>query len=245
MLDSVVEKRFTAENAESAEAEKGMTEARNRPSNEGISLRGSRRGDYDAIAFIPFGCGPLMEQTPSSLLQRLRRPGDSAAWDRFVELYTPLLYYWARRVGLRTEDAADLVQDVFVLLVHKLPEFEYDRRKSFRAWLRTVTLNKFREGRRRRPPAAEGNGALDHLAGPDTAEALWEDEYRQHLAEHALKLMQADFQPATWKACWEYVVNGRPAAEVAAELGLSVGAVHAARFRILTRLRQELQGLLD
>ena len=61
---------------------------------------------------------------------------------RFVELYTPLLYYWARRVGLRRQDAADLVQDVFTLLVRKLPEFTYDRNKRFRAWLRTVTLNR-------------------------------------------------------------------------------------------------------
>jgi RNA polymerase sigma-70 factor (ECF subfamily) len=192
------------------------------------------------------GCDLSMEQTPSSLLQRLRRPGDPAAWERFVELYTPLLYYWARRVGLRSADAADLVQEVFLILVRKMPEFEYDPRKSFRSWLRTVTLNKFHEGRRRQPPAPEENGVpLDELAVPDTAEALWEEEYRQHLAEHALELMKADFQPSTWKACWEYVVNGRPAAEIAVELDLSVGAVHAARFRVLTRLRQEMRGMLD
>jgi RNA polymerase sigma-70 factor (ECF subfamily) len=157
-----------------------------------------------------------------------------------------LLYYWARDVGLRADDAADLVQDVFLLLVRKLPEFEYDPNKSFRSWLRTVTLNKFREGRRKRPTAAMEEGVpLEALAVPDTAEALWEEEYRQHLAQQALALMQADFQQATWKACWEYVVNERPAAEIAAELGMSVGAVHAARFRVLTRLRQELRGLLD
>jgi RNA polymerase sigma-70 factor (ECF subfamily) len=57
--------------------------------------------------------------------------------------------------------------------------------------------------------------------------------------------MKADFQPTTWKACWEYVVADRPPAEVAAELGISVGAVYVAKSRVLNRLRQELQGLLD
>ncbi len=40
-------------------------------------------------------------------------------------------------------------------------------------------------------------------------------------------------------------MEGQPAAEVAAELGLTVGAVCAARFRVLDRLRNELAGLLE
>jgi len=32
---------------------------------------------------------------------------------------------------------------------------------------------------------------------------------------------------------------------VAAELGLTVGAVYAAKFRVLERLRSELRGLLE
>src|SRR5262245_1478691 len=56
-----------------------------------------------------------MDTTSVSLLERLRRPGAHEAWARFVHLYTPLLYYWARRLGLREEDAADLVQDVFTV----------------------------------------------------------------------------------------------------------------------------------
>ena len=47
-----------------------------------------------------------------------------------------LLYSWGRRVGLQPAAAADLVQDVLLVLVQKLPEFEYDRTKSFRAWLK-------------------------------------------------------------------------------------------------------------
>jgi len=81
-----------------------------------------------------------MHTTPPSLLEQVRRSDDIQAWRRFVDLYTPLLFHWARRVGLREPDAADLVQDIFVLLVKKLPDFQYDRNKGFRAWLRTVAL---------------------------------------------------------------------------------------------------------
>src|SRR5439155_714941 len=61
----------------------------------------------------------------------------------------------------------------------------------------------------------------------------------------ALRIMQAEFQPATWKACWECVVAGRPPEAVAAELGISVNAVYLAKSRVLRRLHEELRGLLD
>src|SRR6058998_2879516 len=113
-----------------------------------------------------------MATTPISLLEKLRQPADQLAWKQFVHLYTPLLFHWARRVGLQTQDAADLVQDVFTVLVQKLPEFRYDRQKSFRGWLRTVTLNKWREKQRRRavPTADGGSEDLAELPAPEGGE---------------------------------------------------------------------------
>lgn len=186
-----------------------------------------------------------MDSTSPSLLERLRRPAEAESWSRFVKLYTPLIHTWARRAGLREADAADLVQDVFIVLVRKLPDFTYEPGKSFRAWLKTVTLHKYRERRRRRAvPMVGGDALVEEAAAPD-AEAFWEAEYRQHLVGRALHLMQAEFQPSTWKACWAQIVEQKPAAVVAKELGLTPGAVRAAKFRVLCRLRQELAGLLD
>ncbi|MCA9200900.1 MAG: sigma-70 family RNA polymerase sigma factor, partial [Planctomycetales bacterium] len=71
-----------------------------------------------------------MESTSPSLLIRLQDSRDKLAWTQFVDLYTPLMFYWARKTGLNASDAADLVQDVLLQLVRKLPEFQYDRSKS-------------------------------------------------------------------------------------------------------------------
>jgi RNA polymerase sigma-70 factor (ECF subfamily) len=190
-----------------------------------------------------------MHSTPVSLLVRLTRPAGPAAaaadWDRFVELFTPLLYSWAARLGLPAQDAADLVQDVFLTLVRELPTFRYDPGRSFRAWLRTLLLNRWRDRARRAPPPLPVDpAALDERPGTDPAAGVEDAEYRRYLARQALRLMQRDFQPVTWRACWETKVAGRPAAEVAAELGLTVAAVHAATYRVLRRLRAELDGFL-
>jgi RNA polymerase sigma-70 factor (ECF subfamily) len=190
-----------------------------------------------------------MNTTSVSLFERLRMP-DSVAqsgWRRFVNLYTPLLFFWARRLGMHEQDAADLVQEVFVVLVKKLPQFAYDREKSFRGWLRTVVHNKWRERQRGRDVMNERANDADpnDLAASDHILDCCEADFQRHLTVRALQLMQAEFQPTTWKACWEHVVCDRDAAEVARELGISVNAVYVAKSRVLRRLRQELAGMLE
>jgi RNA polymerase sigma-70 factor (ECF subfamily) len=186
-----------------------------------------------------------MNDTPPSLLERLRRPNAPDAWGRFAELYTPLIFSWVLRQGLQQADAADLVQDVFVTLVQAMPQFQYDAGRSFRGWLRTVTLNKVRERRRKATPIQAADALLDGLADNGATDTFWEVEYRQQLARRALDILRRDFEPATWEAFWQHGVLGRPAPHVAAELKVSPGAVRAALCRVRGRLQQELAGLLD
>lgn len=188
-----------------------------------------------------------MATTSTSLLKRLEKLEDKEAWDRFAALYTPLIYYWARRAGLSNHDSADLVQDVMAVLVRKLPEFRYDPKKSFRGWLRTVTLNKWREKARRKslPTVESGQSGLANLAASDPSEEYWEQEYRQQLVSRAMQLLRSEFQPATWQACWQYLVEGRRVDDAAAEAGISPWTVYSAKSRLLRRLREELEGMLD
>lgn len=188
-----------------------------------------------------------MHSTPASLLERLRESGEQAAWEQFVTLYTPLLCHWMRKLGSQESEVGDLVQDVFAILVEKLPDFRYDRGKRFRGWLWTVTVNKWREKRRRQPLVLHqaGEAALDELAVADTMPALEEAEYEQFITRRALQLMKSDFQEATWRAFWECVVEGRSAPEVARELGVTENSIYLAKGRVLRRLRKELEGLLE
>lgn len=186
-----------------------------------------------------------MHTTSVSLLERLRQPDAGAEWTRFVNLYTPLLHAWARHMGLQGQDTSDLVQEVFILLLRKLPEFRYDRERSFRSWLRTVAVNKWREIQRKRQPVPMQPDTLSDMIPPQDTDDFWEKEYRQQLLQQSLQVIRDDFQATTWQAFWEFVVQGRPGNEVAQELGLSLGAVYAAKVRVMARLREELTGLLD
>jgi RNA polymerase sigma-70 factor (ECF subfamily) len=187
----------------------------------------------------------LMVPTSPSLLERLREP-EAPDWDRFVRLYTPLLYAWVTRLGPAGADADDVVQEVFAALVQQFPTFHYDRTRRFRGWLWGVVRNKVRDYHRASAPVAAGG--LSDVAdrpGGDPADELDDREYQRSVTGQALVLLQSDFEPATWRAFWETAIEGRPAAAVAAELGLTPNAVYLARGRVLRRLRAELAGLLD
>ncbi len=193
-----------------------------------------------------------MSDTPVSLLERLRLRPDADSWRRLVDLYTPLIRDWLRRQDVQPADVDDLTQEVLGTVARELPHFHHDlRRGAFRRWLRTVTVNRLRNfWRAARVRPAVGGGAfeeaLDCLADPDSdLSRLWDEEHDRHVVRRLLQLIEPEFEPATWRAFRLLVLDGLPARDVAAALGLSVNAVCIAKSRVLSRFRQEIEGLVD
>lgn len=184
-----------------------------------------------------------MQSTSLTLLRRLRGFDEPEAWDRFIRLYSTGIYTWVRRMGFRHEDAADIVQDVFVALVQNLPQFERSGSRTFRGWLWAITRNKCREWARRRKLVLVSTDSLDKFAGR-TEEPFWEDEFRRHLVRQVATVIEADYPPVVWRAFWEHAVEGKPAARVASELGINLWAVYAAKARVVTRIQVEFADLV-
>jgi RNA polymerase sigma-70 factor (ECF subfamily) len=183
---------------------------------------------------------------------RIRNTRDEQAWRQFVEIYAPLVYRYARKRGLQSADAADLVQDVLQVVASAVDRFEYDpRRGSFRGWLFTVTRHEFGRSlaRHRRQFRASGDSSvrqlLEQQPGPDLDEAAWNREYERRLFSFAAGQIRGDFQDSTWRAFWQTAVEDRAAGPVAEELGMTVGAVYAAKSRVLIRLRHVVRELAD
>src|SRR5262249_20429597 len=144
--------------------------------------------------------------TSVSLLDRLKlaRP-DASDWGRLQGIYLPLIRRWLARVPGLGDEAGDLAQDVFLVVVRELPRFERRREGSFRAWVRKVTVNKARSHwrRRRRQPTVgldPVDGFLDRLADPDGDLAReWDLDHDRHVFRKLLAIVEPDFKPATWE----------------------------------------------
>jgi len=197
-----------------------------------------------------------MQESPAtraSLLVRLRDGDDADAWQEFVHLYAPVIYGFARKRGLQDADSADLMQDVLRSVSSAAHRLEYDpARGTFRGWLFTVTRNKvfnFLESRSRR---VQGSGdsrvqqRLEQHAGSDgSLSADWEADYQRAMAAQAMEHVKSEFQAATWEAFVQTALEGRTPAQVAARVGLSVGAIYVAKSRVIARLRQEIERMQE
>ena len=187
--------------------------------------------------------------TSASLLDRVRA-NDNAAWQRFVRLYSPLVYAWAKRCGLKNQDAADVLQDVFHAVARSLNQFRREENGSFRGWLWTITRNKVHDHFRAREAEPVGGTDMQHRLQevPETEPAEWSESgdcSRAQLVERATQLIRDDFEPHTWQAFWRLAVENHPARDIATDLGMSVDAVYQAKARVLRRLREELNGHID
>ena len=191
-----------------------------------------------------------MTTTSESLLVRLKHPAgegnDDSAWKQFVQIYTPLIFYWARKTGLHTSEASDLVQEVLTQVFRKLPEFHYDAGRSFRGWLRMVTLNKYREIYRRKSShiATASESMLENLSPVSVAESTWDIDYARLLVAKSMELMKDDFASETWQALKLVISGDHSVDESARETSVSPWTIYSAKARLMKRLREELDGLL-
>lgn len=181
------------------------------------------------------------------MLERLKSPdAPETDWRNLHAIYVPLLRHWLGILAVPRGEIDDLAQDVWIVVLQRLPTFERQRDGSFRAWLRQVTVHLVRNWRRKHRPAEPNDGVLAQFEDPNSdLSQQWDRDHDRHVFEKLLELVRPDFQPQTWNAFRRFAIEGRPAADVARELALTEAAVLQAKSRILRRLRVEAAGLIE
>src|SRR5262245_37717007 len=193
-----------------------------------------------------------MDGTRQSLLLRAQT-GEANAWKDLTDLHRPLIIGWLNRQGVPARDLDDLSQDVLLSVVKHLPAFEHSgRRGAFRSWLRTLVCSRTADYWRALDAGAQASGgsgataALEQLADPDSdLNRQWDEEHDRYVLTCLLDLVEAEFEPATRQAFRRLALDGASGADVAQELGLSAAAVYVAKSRVLQRIRQAAEGLID
>jgi RNA polymerase sigma-70 factor (ECF subfamily) len=193
-----------------------------------------------------------MNETRQSLLLRAQT-GEENAWKDLTDLYRPLILGWLNRQGVPAGDREDLSQEVLLSVIQHLPAFRHSGHQgAFRCWLRHIVCSRTADYWRALDAATQAQGgsvataALQEIADPESAlNRHWDEEHDRYVLHCLLDLVDEEFEPITVKAFRRLALDGVSGAEAAQELGLSVAAVYVAKSRVLARIRQEAEGLID
>ena len=185
--------------------------------------------------------------TSLTLMMRVQQdPADPRAWEEFVQRYRPMISAWCRKWGSQASDAEDVAQAVLLKLLTAMKRFQYDPDRSFRGWLKTVTQNAWNDFvASRHANSALDAGQADAIADSHDAladlEQTMEDAYDRELLELAMRRVEKRVKPATWQAFRLTVIDNRPGAEAAKELGMPVAHVFVAKHRVQKMLEEEVR----
>ncbi len=179
----------------------------------------------------------------TTLLDRIRGQ-EADGWARLVALFTPTLSRWCRDAGVPEADLDDVVQEVFVSVARSILNFRREGpNDSFGAWLRRIARNRsldsLRRGRRRKEVLPG-----DDLPEPEAHAPGFSAEEVAEIYAIAAEQARAEFAPRVFRAFEQTALEGRPAREVAEELGMTRAAVYQARHRVYLRLRADLRDLV-
>ncbi len=192
---------------------------------------------------------PLTPETRLSLIRRLQSGTDPKAWTEFSNIYRPVIVRLASSRGLQAADAEDLAQKVLLAISRHVVGWKPDpKRGRFRTWLQKIVRNATLNALSRIPKdaAAGGTTAMRSLADlPQRDAAAFDVEWKRQTLTWAAGQIRQEFEPATWDAFWLTAVEGQSPKVAATETGKSLGAVYIARTRIMKRIRETVDELLD
>jgi RNA polymerase sigma-70 factor (ECF subfamily) len=177
---------------------------------------------------------------------------DQAAWHEFAKIYTPVVYRLAIRQGLQHADAEDLSQQVLASVAKAIDRWQTDpTRAQFRTWLHRVAQNQVINAlSRAAPDRAAGGSTIASALGNQPARSQADSnlvrlEIRREVFRWAADQIRHEFRRATWDAFWNTTVDNKSVEDTAAQLGLTCGAIYAARSRIMRRLKETVSQFDD
>jgi len=167
--------------------------------------------------------------------------GNEEAWSLLIEKYKALIHSIPVKYGLPADEAADVFQATCMELLVRLPELREPR--ALPKWLMQVAHHQcYRwKQQQRRTVSRDAEPGLPVPETPAIAESLIQQTQEEQILREARAALTPQCRRLVELLFFE--TPARPYAEVAAELGLSVGSIGFTRQKCIERLRRHLDQL--
>lgn len=183
--------------------------------------------------------------TTTQVLEDLKESNDILAWTSFRDHFYPVIFNFAKTLGLSAADAEDAAQETMLAFLKAFRNGKYDREKGqFSHWLFGVSRRVILNFRKRLPRKhfivdnTTGTSFWDMVADENTVRQTWDTEWRYMVLERCLRQARRELDQKVFNAFELYALSQKPVDEVCRILDMSRNAVYIAKSRVLSKLRQ-------
>ncbi len=178
--------------------------------------------------------------TRYSILEGVKdQNGDS--WERFYNLYEPLIRLHGRDCGLKNENLDDLVQNVMISMSMQMPNFTYEPDKGrFRDYLRKIIRARAADMlrkiyRQERIPRLDGDESY--------LDDLFNAEWVEHVRKYSLQKLKDSASPKHYQIFHLLDVQNRKVKEIARMYKMSEATIYSIRSRMEEKLKSIAEAL--
>jgi len=184
---------------------------------------------------VPTGRGGSSQIDDALLIRRAQQelPHGTTAFRVLVERYSGYVFARAKRLVGSTQDAEEIVQDVFLRVFRALPSFRQE--KPFLHWLNTITTNTCKNQIRSRMREARKRSEFALEFSEQLTKAHFDPWFAQSLEE-----AMAELDPLTRMAVMLRHVDEASFPEIAEQLGIGESAAKMRVSRGLSKLRSHI-----
>ncbi len=189
--------------------------------------------------------------TRVTLLEKLKKGADDAAWHEFEAIYHGFILSLIMRMGLPPEDARDISQTVLTKVWRNIEGFEYNRDKGrFHNWLATMTRNTVKDFFRSRKNFITGRDAVEYQEQyhnieenilPDI-EDLAREEWVLHITNLAWDNIKDDIYE-TKREVFKLVSQELSTREISQKLDIAEASVRVYKAEVFEKMRAEITRL--
>lgn len=183
--------------------------------------------------------------TTTQVLEGLKELDDTLAWTSLRDHFYPVIFNFAKTLGLSETDAEDAAQETMLAFLKAFRDGKYNREKGHLShWLFGVAKRTILDFRKRLPREhfvadnTTGTSFWDMIADENGIRHTWDTEWRYMVLERCLQQARRELDQKVFKAFELYALLQKPIEEVCQTLAMSRNAVYIAKSRVLSKLRQ-------
>jgi RNA polymerase sigma-70 factor (ECF subfamily) len=183
--------------------------------------------------------------TTTQVLEGLKESNDTIAWTSFRDHFYPVIFNFAKTLGLSATDAEDAAQETMLAFLKAFHDGKYNKEKGHLGhWLFGVAKRTILDFRKRLPREhvvsedTTGTSFWKMVEDENAVRHTWDTEWRRMVLERCLHQVRGETDEKVFKAFELYALLQKPIEEVCQTLGMSPNAVYIAKSRVLSKLRQ-------